>query len=143
MSVSALKTLNNKRSDLIRVGEKLLVSESNEQLDLLIDYDVSPYIKEIKAKPIPQVEHHHTIKQGESLWTISRHYKVAVKDLLNWNSLTAQSLLKPGKVLMVFLPAPAAPKSNKTQPASSSISSIEALQSILRHGKPKQSESPN
>lgn len=143
MSVSALKALNNKRSDLIRVGEKLLVSESNEQLNLLIDYDVSPYIKEIKAKPIPQVEHHHTIKSGESLWTISRHYKVAVKDLLNWNSLTAQSLLKPGKVLMVFLPAPAAPKSNKTQPASSSISSIEALQSILRHGKPKQSESPN
>ncbi|WP_242441693.1 LysM peptidoglycan-binding domain-containing protein [Pseudoalteromonas piscicida] len=143
MSVKALKALNNKESDFIRVGEKLMISENKGQLDLLVDYEISPYIEEIKVKPLPQVEHHHTIKQGDSLWTISRHYGVAVKDLLNWNSITAQSLLKPGKVLMVLLPAPKASAPNSPALRKQPVSSIEAIQSLLRHGKPGQDETPN
>ncbi|MEI5640481.1 MULTISPECIES: LysM peptidoglycan-binding domain-containing protein [unclassified Pseudoalteromonas] len=108
MSVTALKSLNNKTSDLIRVGETLLISQGNDQLDLVVDYEVSPYIKQpnTAAKEQPKVEHQHTVSRGESLWTISRQYQVTVRDLLDWNELTAKAVLRPGDELRLLLSAP-------------------------------------
>lgn len=43
----------------------------------------------------------HTIKQGETLWLISKSYGVPVAELLNANSLTARDVLHVGQTLKV------------------------------------------
>jgi membrane-bound lytic murein transglycosylase D len=42
----------------------------------------------------------HTVKSGESLWQIAKHYSVSTKNLLQWNHLHS-SALKPGQRLKV------------------------------------------
>ena len=47
----------------------------------------------------------YTVRQGDSLWTIARQFKVTVKDLQRWNRLKPKQDLKPGQALVVT-PAP-------------------------------------
>jgi len=42
----------------------------------------------------------HTVRRGESLWTISRKYSVAVQDLRVWNGLAGDTI-RPGQKLKV------------------------------------------
>lgn len=41
----------------------------------------------------------HTVRSGESAWTIARRYGISVKALLTSNNLDASAVLKPGMVL--------------------------------------------
>lgn len=63
------------------------------------------------ASPAPQVartvaaavdrprSRRHTVRNGESAWTIARRYGMPVKALLSMNGLSGSSVLKPGAVL--------------------------------------------
>ncbi len=44
-------------------------------------------------------ERRHTVRNGESAWTIAKRYGIPVKALLAFNGLGASSVLKPGMVL--------------------------------------------
>ncbi|MGE8288613.1 MAG: transglycosylase SLT domain-containing protein [Stenotrophomonas sp.] len=41
----------------------------------------------------------HTVRNGESAWSIARRYGIPVKALLSFNNLDARAVLKPGMVL--------------------------------------------
>jgi len=43
-----------------------------------------------------------TLRKGDSLWRISRRYKVAVADLQRWNNLQSKSILQPGQRLVLY-----------------------------------------
>ncbi|MGD8385328.1 MAG: LysM peptidoglycan-binding domain-containing protein [Lysobacterales bacterium] len=45
----------------------------------------------------------HTVRRGDSLWSISRHYKVKVSDLLRWNDLSRDSVIRPGQSIRIEL----------------------------------------
>lgn len=47
----------------------------------------------------------HVVGRGESLWTIARHYKLQVADLMSRNALQARSVLRPGMVLQLDAPS--------------------------------------
>ncbi|KZN45783.1 transglycosylase SLT domain-containing protein [Pseudoalteromonas luteoviolacea] len=104
-TVNKIKLLNDKQNSLIHVGERLLINQANVNRSLTVDYQISPYLQE--QMPIKQatIEHHHTIVSGDSLWDLSRHYQVPLKDLLDWNNLQAASILSLGNVLILHLPA--------------------------------------
>ena len=53
-----------------------------------------------KAAPPPKGGAAHTVRSGESLWSISRRYGVRVEDLRAWNGLR-NNLLQPGQRLTV------------------------------------------
>ena len=44
---------------------------------------------------------HYEVKQGDSLWTISRRFNVSVADLKKWNRLSGKRYLQPGQKLVV------------------------------------------
>ena len=52
------------------------------------------------APPLPPGGSVHTVRSGESLWSIGRRYGVRVEDLRAWNGL-ADNLLQPGQRLKV------------------------------------------
>lgn len=45
--------------------------------------------------------HEYRIQPGDNLWTIARMYGVSVNDLVHWNGLRADQMLKPGLVLVI------------------------------------------
>jgi membrane-bound lytic murein transglycosylase D len=46
--------------------------------------------------PVPDT---HTVRRGESLWTIARRYRVTVRQLRVWNRLREGAVLQPGDLL--------------------------------------------
>ncbi|KID57998.1 lytic transglycosylase [Pseudoalteromonas luteoviolacea] len=118
-SVKAIKQLNNKQNNLIRVGETLLINQANINRSLTVNYQISPYLEQLATPKQSTIEHHHTIIAGDSLWDLSQHYQVPLKDLLDWNNLQSASILSPGKVLILHLPTKvkAQPKHQVTTPS--------------------------
>lgn len=45
----------------------------------------------------------HTVRRGDSLWSISKRYKVKVNDLMRWNDLSKNSIIQPGQSIKVNL----------------------------------------
>lgn len=45
----------------------------------------------------------HTVRRGDSLWSISRRYKVKVNDLMRWNDLRKNSIIQPGQSIKIIL----------------------------------------
>ncbi|MGC3948020.1 MAG: LysM peptidoglycan-binding domain-containing protein [Chryseolinea sp.] len=58
-------------------------------------------VGEVKTEPVslPKGKETHTVKQGETLYGISKEYGVPVMDLVEWNGLVLQDGIKPGQVL--------------------------------------------
>ncbi len=72
----------------------------------------------------------HLVKQGETLYAISKNYGVAVTDLLSWNDLNVGAGLKPGQYLKVKAPALQA-----SEPLSE-VSAIPETRVIIHEVKP-------
>lgn len=83
VTVSHLKQWNNLTSNLLAIGQILIVSG------------------EVEAQP--PVTTRYTVKAGDTLWSISRHYGVTVSQLMSWNNLTS-NFLAIGQVLNVNQP---------------------------------------
>lgn len=45
----------------------------------------------------------HTVKSGESLWSIAKRYSVDIKQIEQWNHLSSATV-KPGQVLKIYAP---------------------------------------
>ncbi|MHA7130298.1 LysM peptidoglycan-binding domain-containing protein [Algoriphagus namhaensis] len=47
---------------------------------------------------------YHTVRQGETLFAISKKYGVSVNDLKNWNKIGSNNLISIGQKLVIFTP---------------------------------------
>ncbi|MBI2381139.1 MAG: LysM peptidoglycan-binding domain-containing protein [Gammaproteobacteria bacterium] len=61
----------------------------------------------------------HKIRSGDSLWKLSRSYKVSMKALAEANGLAANAALKPGKTLRI--PGAATDKKTDAQPQAKTV----------------------
>lgn len=65
-------------------------------------------LPEVKPKPVaPRATataasgRVHKVRSGDSLWTISKRYRVRLADLMRWNDLSKKSVLRIGQTLKV------------------------------------------
>jgi membrane-bound lytic murein transglycosylase D len=45
----------------------------------------------------------YTVRRGDSLWSISKRYKVKVNDLMRWNELSKNAVIQPGQSIKIIL----------------------------------------
>jgi membrane-bound lytic murein transglycosylase D len=45
----------------------------------------------------------HTVRRGDSLWSIARHYDVRVSDIMRWNDLGRNAVIQPGQSIKINL----------------------------------------
>ncbi|MBD1583273.1 LysM peptidoglycan-binding domain-containing protein [Pseudoalteromonas sp. S16_S37] len=78
LSVAQLKTFNQLNSNHIRAGDTLL-------LPILADQQLD-----------------YTVRSGDSLWRIAKHFKVSISNIKKWNALSKDTL-RVGDTLTLFL----------------------------------------
>jgi membrane-bound lytic murein transglycosylase D len=96
--VMALNGLSSARS--LKPGQVLI---------LPIGRDSTPIIRQasaprrIASKPSGAPHTVYVVKQGDTLYGISRRYDVSVRELKRWNALSGHKNLRPGKQLRLYV----------------------------------------
>ena len=101
-SVSALKKINRLRSDTIHQGDTLRVPVPKEALKhytLSVDGRRRSGLRDTGDGK----KFIYTVKRGDTLWDIGRHYGVTVKQLTRWNGISRRGILRPGQKLNLWL----------------------------------------
>jgi len=100
--VTTLKQINRLKGNTIRTGHSLLIPTAQKPLkDYSLSLDNRRY-KGLKRSGDGQ-RYVYTIKRGDNLWDIGRHYGISVKQLCAWNDISSKSILRPGKKLEIWV----------------------------------------
>ena len=112
-SVSAIKAANNKTSDMIRVGEKLIIPVGGTSSG---SQPAAPAPAKTSA-PAPAINASgtHTVKAGEYPATIARQYGMTASELLAINGIADPRKMQIGQKLKVSATGSAANVATKTE----------------------------
>lgn len=96
-----IKKVNNLSSNMIRIGDAVMIPVALKELD---SYSLSQEqrLATLQNRPRTSTKITHTVKEGDTLWDISRLYKVSTRDLAKWNGMAPRDNLMPGKTLVVW-----------------------------------------
>ncbi len=108
ISVTNLKRVNNLRSNNIRAGKHLLIPVASRKLS---EYNLTAYqrkktLQNIRRKGTRVV---HVVQPGDTLWDISRRYKVNTQSLARWNGMGTRDPLRAGQKLVIWTRKPLSP----------------------------------
>lgn len=96
-SVNTLKSLNHLKSDVLKIGQLLKMPGS---------IDASEYEKSFFATLNKNQQRRryqsYRVRSGDSLWKIAKKFKVSTSQLVRWNGLNKNSILKIGQKIKVF-----------------------------------------
>ena len=112
--VSVLRTTNNLKGDMIRVGQKLRLPRDEQLLVDPLYVAAASQLQQLQSGLIASERLTHKVRSGESLSVIAKRYKVSVRQLQSWNNISNPHKLRVGQTLTLFhSPAPgtAIPKS--------------------------------
>ena len=95
VSVSALQKSNGLSNSRIRAGRNLLVPVRGTASN-------SGNITTAAYQATSAAASTHTVRRGDTLWSISRRYNVEISNLLAWNNLSVNQVLNLNQVLKVI-----------------------------------------
>ena len=100
-TVKAIKQVNGLNSNIIRIGQHVLVPVALKALDA---YALSQdqRLASIQSSPHASQKITHTVRSGDTLWDIARKYHVSTRKLASWNGMAPTDMLKVGKKLVVW-----------------------------------------
>lgn len=101
-TVQLLREVNRLSGSTIRAGDWLLIPVARTDL---ADYSLSiaQRTRQTRARPHGSTRVTHRVSRGDTLWALSRQYKVGVRDLARWNAMAPGDPLRPGHKLVIWL----------------------------------------
>lgn len=103
ITVAQLKQINKIRSNNIRVGKHLIIPVASKGM---AHYALSKNQREKQRRAINRKgkgkKVYHTVKSGDSLWDISRLYKVGTQQVARWNGMAPKDILRAGQKLVIW-----------------------------------------
>ena len=114
-SVSTIRLANDLKGNTIRAGHHLMIPVATKPLSAYSKSADARLAKtQNRTRSGNKVE--HTVRSGESFWTISQRYKVTTRQLSGWNGMAPRDTLSVGKKLVVWTNAAVdAPRTSPTQ----------------------------
>ena len=120
VSLDRILALNGWQADWsLQIGQKLLIDPGN----VTPSPTPRPLTAIEKLTPASDGNYYHTVQSGEYLAYIANLYEVSLNDLMAWNGLGADSIIRPDQQLLLrvtppatvtFTPAPPSPSSTNT-----------------------------
>lgn len=101
ISVDDLRQLNNLNTDVLRVGDKLIVSRTEVPTQTEAVAVAEPKKPRQLSEEVKKSYQHYYVKKGDSLFSIAQQYPgVTIADLKRWNDIKGDKL-KPGMKLKI------------------------------------------
>ncbi|GLS89596.1 lytic transglycosylase [Psychromonas marina] len=98
-TTNVLKQINDINGSFIKIGQPLLIPvASKSQQEKL--YAQAKSFESQQSTNKRKVT--HTIVEGDTLWDISRLYKVTSKDIAKWNKMSTKNTLRLGQQLTIW-----------------------------------------
>ena len=142
-SVRAIKAANGLSSDLIRVGDKLVVPVSSGSTGTSSAMTAAPSDSISSSSTAPSFSasgaRTHTVKSGEYPGKIASQYDMTTDELLALNGITDPRKLQVGKVLKV---SGSSSTANVDPPAQVVTTTTEASSTLMTEPAPEASSSP-
>jgi membrane-bound lytic murein transglycosylase D len=101
-TVEVLQSVNGLSGTQIRVGSHLMIPTSTRSV---ADYPLSADNRLASTQQRPRagrVRSEHVVRNGDSLWSISRRHGVGVRELAAWNGMAPGDTLAVGRTLVVW-----------------------------------------
>ena len=132
-TVSALRSANNLRNNMIRAGHYLLIPVATKPLSA---YSQSADARLAKTQNRKRAANklEHIVRSGESFWSISQKYGVTHRSLAKWNGMAPGDPLSIGKKLVVWTNGKAVGSSVPATSPINSANTTRKLRYTVRNG---------
>ncbi|MCF6225666.1 MAG: LysM peptidoglycan-binding domain-containing protein [Xanthomonadales bacterium] len=100
--IEVIRATNNLSSDVISINQRLqLPREGIDRIDPL--YAAAAIeLQKMQNRLVAPTRINHRIRNGESLSTIAKRYRVRVSDIQRWNGISDPGKIRAGKNLKIF-----------------------------------------
>lgn len=102
-TVETIQKSNNLRGNMIRAGDSLMIPAADSEVNYTMTREsrLADHQKAL-ARTYGSDPTIHRVKSGESLWDISRKYRVNMRALAKWNGMGTTGVLYPGTQLKIY-----------------------------------------
>lgn len=102
-TVSKIQQMNDINSDKIVAGKFLYMPQGVSSMIPEVELaSTNKPPRTITTSNQPAVRSDHTVKYGDTLWSIAKVYKVSVEQIIAWNKMTDKDKLTVGKTLQFY-----------------------------------------
>jgi len=98
---SVLRQVNGLGSDMIRIGQNLMVPHAVKNLEHYTQ-TVDARAERIRDRAREGERGSYVVQAGDSLWSISQRYDVGVRELARWNAMAPGDPLQVGRQLVIW-----------------------------------------
>jgi len=100
IDIDSIKTINNISGTNIRAGKHLLIPVAPKDGSYVLPEHLAAASKAVSTPS--KTKKTHIVKSGDTLWDISKAYKVSTKSLAKWNNISARSTLNLGQKIVIW-----------------------------------------
>ncbi|WP_036219077.1 LysM peptidoglycan-binding domain-containing protein [Marinobacter sp. ES-1] len=100
-TTSVVRQVNKLDSDLIRVGQGLLIPSSTRGADAYA-LSQSQRLQRTQSRQRDGNKVSYTVRRGDTFWDIAREHRVSVREVAAWNGMAPGDPLIPGKKLVIW-----------------------------------------
>ncbi|GEA59521.1 LysM peptidoglycan-binding domain-containing protein [Vibrio comitans] len=100
-TIKVIQNANGMSDSNIRAGRYLLIPTST-QSDSTYALSADNRLKQTQSRNRGDYKVSHTVKSGESFWSIAKNHNVSVQSLAKWNGMAPKDTLRVGQNLVVW-----------------------------------------
>jgi membrane-bound lytic murein transglycosylase D len=101
-TTAVLKQINDLDSSVLKVGQPLLIPIASESQQQSLFQQAQRLEQQASPSSTGNKKVLYTVVEGDTLWDISRRYKVTSKQIAKWNGLTTKHTLQLGQELTIW-----------------------------------------
>jgi membrane-bound lytic murein transglycosylase D len=99
--IALIRQVNNIKGNRIREGKFLLIPVATASLDSYL-LSTNQRLVKTQNKVLAGEKRIHIVKSGDTMWDISRAYRVSTRSLAKWNAMAPRDTIKPGQKLVIW-----------------------------------------
>ncbi|HLV77119.1 MAG TPA: LysM peptidoglycan-binding domain-containing protein [Marinobacter sp.] len=100
-TLAVVRQVNKLDSDLIRVGQSLLIPSSSRGAEAYA-LSQNQRLQRTQSRQRDGNKVSYTVRKGDTFWDIAREHRVTVREVAAWNGMAPGDPLMPGKKLVIW-----------------------------------------